>query len=92
LKKKNSWLKKYEKKLDQLIASGMRWLTYRPEYWLFEVQDAGQYSTKSMQKIFRRAVTKFGVNPFATVPTLRHSFATHLLELRPRRARTRERI
>ena len=53
---------------------------YRPEYWLFEGQYGGQYSTRSIQNIFRRAVKKSGVNPFSTVHTLRHSFATHLLE------------
>ena len=55
---------------------------YHPEYWLFEGRDGGQYSTRSIQKIFRRAVDKSGVNPFSTVHTLRHSFATHLLERR----------
>lgn len=53
---------------------------YTPVYWLFEGQDGGQYSTRSIQQIFRRAVAKSGVNPFPTVHTLRHSFATHLLE------------
>jgi site-specific recombinase XerD len=53
---------------------------YRPEYWLFEGQDGGQYSSRSIQQVFRRAVTKAGVNPYSTVHTLRHSFATHLLE------------
>lgn len=53
---------------------------YKPDYWVFEGQDGGQYSVRSIQKIFRRAVTKSGVNPYATVHTLRHSFATHLLE------------
>ena len=53
---------------------------YRPAYWLFEGQEGGRYSTRSIQNIFRRAVEKSGVNPYATVHTLRHSFATHLLE------------
>ena len=53
---------------------------YRPDYWLFEGQDGGQYSTRSIQQVFRRAVARAGVNPYSTVHTLRHSFATHLLE------------
>lgn len=53
---------------------------YKPSYWLFEGQEGGQYSTKSIQNIFRAAVNKSGVNPWATVHTLRHSFATHLLQ------------
>ncbi|MBK7409575.1 MAG: site-specific integrase [Saprospirales bacterium] len=51
---------------------------YKPRYWLFEGQDGGAYSRSSVQQIFRRAVAKSGVNPFATVHTLRHSFATHI--------------
>ena len=53
---------------------------YRPQYWLFEGQTGGQYSPRSVQMILRRAVDRSGVNPFATVHTLRHSYATHLME------------
>jgi site-specific recombinase XerD len=53
---------------------------YNPVYWLFEGQDYGQYSVRSVQAVFRQAVSRSGVNPYATVHTLRHSFATHLLE------------
>jgi integrase/recombinase XerD len=53
---------------------------FRPGYWLFEGQDGGKYSATSVQKTFRRAQQKSGVNPWSTPHTLRHSFATHLLE------------
>ncbi|NJC28282.1 tyrosine-type recombinase/integrase [Neolewinella antarctica] len=53
---------------------------YVPEYWLFEGQGAGQYSVRSVQTILRKAVELSGVNPYCTVHTLRHSYATHLLE------------
>lgn len=53
---------------------------HKPSYWLFEGQDGGQYSTRSIQKIFRKAVSENGLNPWATTHTLRHSFATHLLQ------------
>jgi len=53
---------------------------YKPIEWLFEGQTGGQYSERSVQKIFTEAKLKSMANPDATVHTLRHSFATHLLE------------
>lgn len=55
-------------------------LHYHPTHWVFEGQDGGQYAARSVQNILRAAVEKSGVNPYATVHTLRHSFATHLVE------------
>ena len=52
----------------------------KPAYWLFEGQDGGKYSPRSVQAIFRKAMIKSKINPWATVHTLRHSFATHLLQ------------
>ncbi len=52
---------------------------YKPDYWLFEGDTGGQYSNRSVQNILRAAVEKSQVNPYATVHTLRHSFATHMV-------------
>ena len=53
---------------------------YRPKRFLFEGQRGGAYSATSVQKVFHMAMTKARITAPATVHTLRHSFATHLLE------------
>lgn len=53
---------------------------YKPKEWVFEGQKGGKYSVKSIQEIFKNALSKAKINKHATVHTLRHSFATHLLE------------
>lgn len=56
------------------------YIEHRPSYWLFEGQTGGKYSATSVTKIFRRAVESTNSNPWATVHTLRHSFATHSIQ------------
>jgi integrase/recombinase XerD len=56
------------------------YVNYKPKIWLFEGQTGGQYADKSIQQVFHKAKNASKTDKRATVHTLRHSFATHLLE------------
>src|SRR5947207_12249518 len=77
--------------IDALPMLRAHWRTHRSPQWLFPAPvrrgtryfvppDAGPISRSSLQSAFGRALKQSGVHKRAHVHTLRHSYATHLLE------------
>ncbi|MCU0450993.1 MAG: site-specific integrase [Bernardetiaceae bacterium] len=75
--KKDRYVNLPETILDQLRTY---YKEYRPKIYLFEGQYGSQYSTRSAQAVFKNALKKAKVNKNVGIHSLRHSYATHLLE------------
>lgn len=53
---------------------------YKPKEYLFNGPEGGPYSDESIRKILKVACDKAGIRKRVSPHTLRHSYATHLLE------------
>jgi integrase/recombinase XerD len=64
-----------------LVLLRQYWRQYRPKEWLFEGQKEGTHICyTSIRQIFVEAMKRAGITKPANPHTLRHSFATHLIE------------
>lgn len=56
------------------------WKRYRPSVWLFPTKPGHTVSQRTVQQIFKHALRKAGIQKKVGIHSLRHSFATHLME------------
>ncbi len=75
--KKDRYVNLPESVLEELRTY---YLEYKPKEFLFEGHYGTQYSVRSVQAVFKNAMKKAKINKKVGVHSLRHSYATHLIE------------
>ncbi|MCC2589837.1 tyrosine-type recombinase/integrase [Chryseobacterium sp. MFBS3-17] len=75
--KKDRYVNLPESILNELRAY---YAAYQPKEFLFEGRYGNQYSVRSVQAVFKNAMKKARINKKVGIHSLRHSYATHLIE------------
>jgi site-specific recombinase XerD len=68
--------------LSKVLLQTLRdyFVAFRPKDYLFEGGRGTAYSTRSAQKVLHQAKRKAGIHKAGSIHSLRHAYATHLLE------------
>ena len=69
--------------LSEYMAKGLRkyFSVEHPYQWIFNGKESdGRYSVKGLSWVMRQALKKTGITKDVSLHSLRHSYATHLLE------------
>jgi len=68
--------------LSQVILNQLRFYykNYKPKEWLFPSQMSDKISSRTVQMFFKDALKKAGIIKKVSMHSLRHSFATHMME------------
>lgn len=56
------------------------YLVYKPKNYLFEGEKGNRYSERSVQLVLKKSLANARIKTEGTVHTLRHSYATHLIQ------------
>ena len=69
-------------KIEPMLIETLRsyFKEYRPKTYLFNGQSSDQYSDRSINEFLKYYAKRVGITKSISAHTLRHSFATHLLE------------
>jgi integrase/recombinase XerD len=68
--------------LSPILLNQLRnyWKLFTPKTYLFETKPNHPITDRTVQTVFKQALKRAGIDKKATMHTLRHSYATHLME------------